>query len=121
MPVHHINAPLSTTTTSSITFTNPFIDPIAVTISLDQPEGENDFVLILHRRMGVGAAAGSGGTGTTGGARVHVGGLESFDIPFSYTPEDMEGGKASVRVVLSKEVGWEYPIRVSIFLLFLRP
>ncbi|KAJ3053490.1 Cilia- and flagella-associated protein 47 [Rhizophlyctis rosea] len=107
MPVHHINAPLSTATTSSITFTNPFIDPVAVTISLEQSEGENDFALILHRRM-----AGVGANGASGGAtRIHVGGLESFEIPFSYTPEDMEGGKATVRVVLSKEVQWEYPIR----------
>ncbi|KAJ3044775.1 Cilia- and flagella-associated protein 47 [Rhizophlyctis rosea] len=115
MPTTHITSPISQTTTSSITFTNPLIDPIAATISLSQPEGTSDFALILHRRMGASSSVVAGGGLATAaaqqGTKIHVGGLESVDIPFSWTPEDMRGGNASVRVVLSKEVGWEFPIR----------
>ncbi|KAJ3300030.1 Cilia- and flagella-associated protein 47 [Borealophlyctis nickersoniae] len=94
---------LSDTVTSAITFTNPLVDPIAVTVTLEDIDnrqhycnGLSDFALILHRR---------------GGARFHVGGLDKLEIPFTYTPSSMRCAVAKVTVELSPQIKWIFPIR----------
>ncbi|KNC96854.1 uncharacterized protein SPPG_07686 [Spizellomyces punctatus DAOM BR117] len=82
-------------TTSSITFTNPLVDPIPVSITLDQDAETPDFSLI-HRQK-----------------RVHVGGMEDLDIPFVYKPEKMLGKEMKIIVAMEGTGGlkWVFPVK----------
>jgi hypothetical protein len=94
-----VRAVLNKTVTSIISFTNPLIDPIPVTISIDEEEDTSspikEFALMTHRK-----------------SKYHVGGLETLDIPFTYSPKRMMGRAASVIVEMG-QLSWLYPIMVG--------
>ncbi|KAI9094050.1 hypothetical protein DFS34DRAFT_665616 [Phlyctochytrium arcticum] len=93
-PPHIVNSPLQDPTSSSLTFTNPLVDPIPITIALQQSADHPDFSLI-HRHK-----------------RMHVNACASIEIPLVYCPQDMIGRDA--RVIVTMEGGnleWVFPIQ----------
>ncbi|KAI9009865.1 hypothetical protein BC832DRAFT_591190 [Gaertneriomyces semiglobifer] len=86
---------LEEATSSLITFTNPLVDPVPLAISLEQPEGASDFMLIHQKQR-----------------RLHLGGLESVDIPFMYRPSAMRGQEARLVVQIEgTTLKWVFPVK----------
>ncbi|KAJ3327773.1 Cilia- and flagella-associated protein 47 [Blyttiomyces sp. JEL0837] len=91
-----VRSTLNKSTTTVLSFTNPLIDPIPVTITIseeDSPESTGrEFNLMMHRKT-----------------KTHIGGLDTLDIPISYTPRYMVGKAASVTIQTGK-LKWYFPI-----------
>ena len=85
---------------STIVFTNPFIDPISVSVSLAQEEGKKDFGLMLNRK-----------------GRFNISGLEKLDIPFTFNPAVMRKSSAEIIVEMNPQLQWSFPIKVGIYLI----
>ena len=89
---------LNKTATSVLTFTNPLIDPIPITVHIVEEEDPQspmkEFNLMLQRK-----------------SKYNVGGLESIDIPFSYAPKRMMGRASTISVEMG-QLRWIYPIMV---------
>ncbi|KAI8618966.1 hypothetical protein BC830DRAFT_1106198 [Chytriomyces sp. MP71] len=105
-----VRSNLRKSTTSVISFTNPLVDPLTVTVKIAEEEVkgvsggihtlltkgqlkvDHEFALMLNRKT-----------------KCTVVGLDTLDIPFTYTPQRMIGRAATIVV----EVGmlrWMYPI-----------
>ncbi|KAJ3242207.1 Cilia- and flagella-associated protein 47 [Chytriomyces hyalinus] len=108
-----VRSPLRKSTNSVISFTNPLMDPLPVTVKIaeedvkllvnatggpgfslsnSQMKVENEFSLLLLRKP-----------------KYHVAGLDTLDIPFTYTPQRMVGRAATI-VVEMGQLRWMYPI-----------
>ncbi|KAJ3408159.1 Cilia- and flagella-associated protein 47 [Chytriomyces hyalinus] len=108
-----VRSPLRKSTNSVISFTNPLMDPLPVTVKIaeedvkllvnatggpgfslsnSQLKVENEFSLLLLRKP-----------------KYHVAGLDTLDIPFTYTPQRMVGRAATI-VVEMGQLRWMYPI-----------
>ncbi|KAJ3174886.1 Cilia- and flagella-associated protein 47, partial [Irineochytrium annulatum] len=93
-------------TTTVLTFFNPLMDPVPVTISIRNEElgggtanvgaaaaaKHPNFSLMIHRK-----------------ARYNVGSLDRLDIPFTYTPTKMDRSIVSIIVEMGT-LKWIYPI-----------
>ncbi|KAJ3096695.1 Cilia- and flagella-associated protein 47 [Phlyctochytrium planicorne] len=96
-----VRAQLHESVSSILTFTNPLLDPIPVTISIkdddanssDHPaiSSSGEISLMLHRKP-----------------RYNIGGLERLDIPFVYTPKKMDRSIVSVIVEMDR-LKWGMP------------
>ncbi|KAJ3348205.1 Cilia- and flagella-associated protein 47 [Entophlyctis luteolus] len=94
-----IRSTLRKSTTSVISFTNPLLDPIPVIVRIVEEEKtkpgnidhENEFGLLLHK------------------SKYYVNGLDTMDIPFTYSPQKMVGRAATI-VVEMGGLMWMYPI-----------
>ncbi|KAJ3410473.1 Cilia- and flagella-associated protein 47 [Chytridiales sp. JEL 0842] len=91
-----VRSVLNKTVTSVISFTNPLVDPIPVTVTIEEEEDPSspikEFALMTHRKP-----------------KYHIGGLETLDIPFTYTPKRMMGRSASIIIEMG-QLSWLYPI-----------
>ncbi|KAJ3017572.1 UNVERIFIED_CONTAM: Cilia- and flagella-associated protein 47 [Siphonaria sp. JEL0065] len=101
-----VRSPLRKSTTSVISFVNPLIDPIPVTVRIVEEEKaltgvetkhingivDQEFALMLNRKP-----------------KHHVGGLDTLDIPFMYCPQRMIGRAATILVEMG-QLRWIYPI-----------
>ncbi|KAJ3074529.1 Cilia- and flagella-associated protein 47 [Podochytrium sp. JEL0797] len=107
-----VRSVLRKSTTAVISFVNPLVDPIPVTVKIVEEEevvigdggvvqvqgksasaGEDqEFVLMLSRK-----------------AKHSVAGLDTLDIPFTYTPQKMSGRAATILVEMG-QLRWIYPI-----------
>ncbi|KAI9363918.1 hypothetical protein DFJ73DRAFT_792715 [Zopfochytrium polystomum] len=84
-------------TTSVLTFTNPLLDPIPVSVSIseDMDVESAEFSLMSFRRP-----------------KYNVAGLEGVDIPFTYTPRRMMGRTAILTIEMPR-LKWRFPIQGS--------
>ncbi|KAI9352744.1 hypothetical protein BDR26DRAFT_203341 [Obelidium mucronatum] len=101
-----VRSALRKSTTSVISFFNPLVDPIPVTVRIIEEEkahtGETlqkntagidqEFALMLSRKP-----------------KYNVAGLDSLDIPFTYCPQKMIGRAATILVEMG-QLRWIYPI-----------
>ncbi|KAJ3172770.1 Cilia- and flagella-associated protein 47 [Geranomyces variabilis] len=89
-----ITSQLENPSTSSVTFTNPLPDAIAVTITLEQSGTE--FSLVHNRQK-----------------KISVEGLQSVSIPFMFRPARMVGHEANIVIKMEGAAGftWVYPIK----------
>ncbi|KAJ3219077.1 Cilia- and flagella-associated protein 47 [Dinochytrium kinnereticum] len=92
-----VRAQLNHSVSSILSFTNPLLDPIPVSITIKddeslQPGHNPDISLMIHKKP-----------------RYNVGGLERLDIPFVYTPKKMDRTIVSIIVEMGK-LKWVYPV-----------
>ncbi|KAJ3113168.1 Cilia- and flagella-associated protein 47, partial [Phlyctochytrium bullatum] len=118
-----VRSPLHHTVSSILSFTNPLLDPIAVTVTVRDADGRP---ITYHPPASAAAAAVAGAlTATPAGSalanlpeislmlhrkqRYTVGGLEKLEIPFMYCPKRMDRSLATISVEMGK-LKWLYPI-----------
>ncbi|KAI8846345.1 hypothetical protein BC829DRAFT_267855 [Chytridium lagenaria] len=92
-----IRGQLNHSVSGILSFTNPLLDPIPVSITIKNDDvtamsGTPDITLMIHKKP-----------------RYNVGGLERLDIPFVYTPKKMDRAIVSVIVEMGK-LKWVYPV-----------
>eukprot|EP00842_Homolaphlyctis_polyrhiza_P003820 jgi/Hompol1/4439/HPOL_001781-RA len=84
---------LGQTVSGLITFWNPLIDPIPITVSLKDTNQNSQFAL-LNRRI-----------------NPSIGGQEKMEITFTFTPTVMKCFENAVIVEMSPQLRWIFPIK----------
>ena len=79
-------------TSSMLTFKNPFKDPMSINVELETDD-EYIFTLLLKRK------------------KFNIGPMGLMQIPYSFSPQTMSETKATIVVSMSKTLVWRYPIR----------
>ncbi|KAJ3122953.1 Cilia- and flagella-associated protein 47 [Nowakowskiella sp. JEL0407] len=93
-----VESELNELSTTSITFTNPFIDPIPLKIYLKHDHQSNSeiFSLIQNKQSLKNTQ--------------HLGGLESIRIPIIFSPKEMKNYKSNLIFEMDQKIKWVYPI-----------
>jgi hypothetical protein len=101
MPEMVVKSTLGEPGTSVLSFTNPLIKSIQVSISLaegyDQEEPTEplgEFAILINKKT-----------------KHHVGGLDTLEIPFTYTPRKMLSNTATISIVMD-DLEWIFPVMV---------
>lgn len=87
-----ISTAVGSSTSSMLTFKNPFKEPATVTIHMESKETKI-FSMLLKRN------------------KFNMGPLGILQIPYSFSPETMTESKAVIVVSMSKQLVWKYPLR----------
>jgi len=87
-----ISTSVGNSTSSMLSFKNPFKEPSQVTVHLESSDPKI-FSMLLKRN------------------KFKVGPLGMLQIPYSFSPETMTESKATIVVSMSKQLVWKYPLR----------
>ena len=86
-----ISTSVGNSTSSMLSFKNPFRDSVTVMISLETDD--NSIFTLLKRN------------------KFNIGPMGILQIPYSFSPQTMTETKATIIVTMSKTLVWKYPIR----------
>ena len=87
-----ISTSVGNSTSSMLSFKNPFREPATVMVNLET-EDPSIFTLLLKRN------------------KFNIGPMGILQIPYSFSPQTMTETKATIIVNMSKTLIWKYPIR----------
>lgn len=87
-----ISTAVGNSTSSMLTFKNPFKEPTSVTVHMETDDTKI-FSLLLKRN------------------KFSIGPLGILQIPYSFSPQTMTESKATIIVSMSKQLVWKYPLR----------
>lgn len=87
-----ISTAVGNSTSSMLSFKNPFKEPASVSVHMEGEDGKI-FALLLKRN------------------KFNVGPLGILQIPYSFSPDTMTESRALIVVSMSKQLVWKYPLR----------
>jgi hypothetical protein len=87
-----ISTAVGNSTSSMLTFKNPFKEPTSVMVHMETDDTKI-FSLLLKRN------------------KFSIGPLGILQIPYSFSPQTMTESKATIIVSMSKQLVWKYPLR----------
>lgn len=87
-----ISTAVGSSTSSMLSFKNPFKEPASVSVHMEGEDGKI-FALLLKRN------------------KFNVGPLGALQIPYSFSPDTMTESRALIVVSMSKQLVWKYPLR----------
>lgn len=95
-PALKIAGSLGKQSSNSVTFKNPFRDPVSVNVFLDADERSREVFEIVLKK-----------------SKITVAGQQYTDISFNFLPKEITDYFAEIVVQLNDKVSWRYPISAS--------